>query len=56
MVLEILLTNVRSWENLEVSTLHTNLLRTAGATPYLGKGSRKKKAMLLLTMWWTNPE
>ena len=53
MALDILLVNVRSWANLKLSALHTRLLRTAEAIPYLGKGSRKnKKTTLLLTTWW----
>ena len=42
MELDILLMNVRSWANLELSTLHPSLQTTNGAIPYLEEGARKK--------------
>ena len=43
MALDILLMNVRSWAKLELITLRPSLISTAGAIPYLGKGSKKKE-------------
>ena len=42
MELDILMMNVRTWENLELSTMQTSLIRTTEAIPYLGKGFIKK--------------
>ena len=43
MELDILMMNVRTWENLELSTMQTSLIRTTEAIPYPGKGFIKKE-------------
>ena len=55
MALEIIMMNVSSWANLELSKLQTSLLRTAEEILYLVKISWKnKRTTLLLTIWRMN--
>ena len=43
MALDMILTNVKSWEDLKLSTLRPSLKRTEGSIPYLEKITRKKE-------------